>query len=430
MTGTIAMLKRAMMLLVPLCVGAVSTGAAPTFNKDIAPMLYEHCASCHHPGEVAPFALLTYKDAKKHAADIVTATQTRYMPPWKAEPGHGEFIGDRRLSDAQLSLIKSWVEAGAPEGEAKDLPAQPRFTEGWKLGQPDLVVKMPEAFTIPAEGRDVFRCFVIPLNLAEDKYVRAIEFRPSNRKVVHHALFFLDSTGTGRKLDEADPGPGYSRMGGIGFTPTGGLGGWSPGAFPPPLPDGYGRTLRKGSDLVIQTHFHPTGKIEQEQSSVGIYFTKTPPPKLVRSFPIGSRRIDIPPGTSDYKVTASITTPLAVEITGIIPHAHLICKDMKVWATFPDGHRQDLIWIKDWDFNWQDQYMYKEPIHLPVGTKVDMEFTYDNSTANERNPSNPPKRVTFGEQTTNEMAFTFLQIVPEGLPNIDLSRLRDALRAR
>ena len=385
-----------------------------TFTKDIAPILYSNCVSCHRPGEVAPFSLLDYRTVKKHAEDIATVTQSRYMPPWKAEAGHGDFMNERRLTEAQIETIQTWVKQGAIEGDPKLLPAAPKFSEGWYLGEPDMVVKMPEAFTVPAEGRDVFRCFVIPMDIPEDKFVRAVEFRPSNRRVVHHSLFFLDNSGAARKLDEADPGVGYGKTGSPGFLPSGGLGGWAPGVFPQPLPDGIARRIRKGADLILQTHFHPTGKEEIEQSSFGIYFYKEPPKAVMHGTMVASRKIDIPPGEKNYKVEASITSPLDVDLIGITPHAHLICKEMKVWATFPDGKAQDLIWIKDWDFNWQDQYLYKKPIRIPKGTRVDMEFTYDNSTANPRNPFNPPQRITRGEQTTNEMAITFLNVVPVG----------------
>jgi hypothetical protein len=413
------MLRRAFILSMSvLAIPLLSAAPAPkpaaqqhlTFTRDIAPILYSNCITCHRPGEVAPFSLIDYKDAKKHAKDLATVTESRYMPPWKAEPGHGEFLGERRLTEEQIKLIKNWAAQGAPEGDPKHLPKVPQFAEGWYLGEPDLVVKMPQAYTVPAEGRDVFRVFVLPMDIPEDKYVTAVEFRPSNRKVVHHSLFFLDTTGAARKLDEQDPGIGYGRMGGIGFAPSGGLGGWAPGVYPQHLPNGIARRMKKGSDLILQTHFHPTGKEELEQSSVGIYFAKTTPRKIMHGSMVASRRIDIPPGEKDYKVTASITSPIDVELIGITPHAHLICKEMKVWANFPDGKTQDLIWIKDWDFNWQDQYFYKKPIPIPRGTKVEMEFIYDNSNDNIRNPFNPPRRIRRGEQTHEEMAITFLNI--------------------
>ena len=273
---------RIVIVSIVMLIGNVTVASAnqpPTFDRDIAPIVYQNCATCHHPGEVAPFSLLSYADVKKHADDIATATGSRYMPPWKADPGTVHFVGERRLSDAQIKTISEWAKGGMPEGDKRDLPATPTFPPGWSNGEPDLVVQLPKAFTLKADGeggRDVYRCFVVPLNLTEDRFVRAVEFHPSNRRVVHHALFFLDSNGVarGREKMNTDGQIGYATFGGPGFTPTGSLGGWAPGAMATPLPDGWGRMLRKGSDLIIQIHFHPDGKEETEQSSLGLYFTR------------------------------------------------------------------------------------------------------------------------------------------------------------
>jgi len=395
-----------------------------TYNKDIAPIIYKNCSSCHRAGEVAPFSLLTYEDAVKHAKQLEVVTQSRYMPPWKPEAGFGEFQDTRHLSDAEIALIKRWVDGGAPEGKASDLPKSPAFVEGWQLGQPDLVLKMPESYTLHAEGRDVYQCFVIPMNNDEDKYVAAIEFRPGNRKAVHHALVFLDHTGTARKLDAADPDVGYRSFGGIGFTPSGGLGGWAPGAAPYRLPDGVGRPVRKNSDVVLQVHYHPTGKVETDQSTIGIYYLKTPPKQISYSLPLAQRRLDIQPGNNNYKATAEFTAPMDLEVIGVAPHMHLLGREMKVTATLPDGSVKPLIYIKDWDFNWQGQYLYREPMTFPKGTKFQMEAIYDNSPENPRNPSNPPKRVTWGEQTTDEMALCFVSIVVKD--EAEMAQLRNA----
>ncbi|MEI6233355.1 MAG: hypothetical protein WCT04_09895 [Planctomycetota bacterium] len=401
-------------ILIVVTLSATWLGASEnsvTFNKDIAPILFQNCTGCHRPGEVAPFDLITYQDASKRAKQLARVTQSRYMPPWKAEPGHGEFLDERRLTTDQLALIKNWADNGAPEGVAADLPAAPKFTDGWKLGEPDLVVKMPDSFTLQAEGRDVFRCFVIPLKLDADTYVSAIDFRPGNRKIVHHALFFLDSNGVAAKKTSADGKPGFESFGSPGFVPTGGLGGWAPGYTPRPLPDGMGKLVKKGSDLVIQIHFHPSGKEEQEQSTLGLYFTKKTPDKVVASIPIGSRKIDIAAGATNYKVTKDFTVPIDAEVVGLTPHAHYLCKEMKVTATLPDGSKKSMIWIKDWDFSWQDQYLYKTPMKLPKGTNIAFEYTYDNSADNPRNPSNPPKAVKWGHETNDEMALVFLSYV-------------------
>jgi len=403
------------------------TRGAPTFNKDIAPIVWNNCAGCHHAGEVAPFNLTSYQDVKKRAKQITKITHSRTMPPWKAEDGYGDFEGERRLTDAQIALIAQWAADGAPEGDAKDLPPLPKFTEGWQLGEPDIVVKMTEPFTVRAERPDIFRVFVVPLNIPQGKYVRAVDYHPSNRKITHHALLFLDNTGMARTLDEAEPGPGYTRAGGVGFLPSGGMGGWAPGAAPHRFPDGAAKVVGPHTDLVIQTHFHPSGKVEVEQASVGIYLTDEAPKRTVATLPLGVRStIDIPPGVKDYKWSDAFTIPVAVEIPAITPHAHYLCKDMEVWATLPSGEKKWLIWIKDWDFDWQGQYRYKKPVELPAGTKVEMVYTYDNSADNPRNPNSPPKRVHRGEQTTDEMGITFISLMPKN--PTDIKEVRAAMR--
>jgi hypothetical protein len=391
-----------------------SFGAEVTFSKDVAPILFAHCANCHRPGEVAPFSLLTYKDAAKRAKQIAETTGDRFMPPWKAEPlEHAKFLGERRLTDEQIATLKAWAEAGAPEGDLKLLPATPKFTDGWTLGEPDLVVKMPEAYTVKAEGRDEFRSFVIPIRLPEDRYVTAVQYRPGNPKVVHHALLFLDTSGKAAELDAQDDQPGFAKMGGRGFIPAGGLGGWAPGVTPHHLPDGVARLLPKGSDLIIQTHFHPSGKAEKELSSVGLYFAKKEPKQVLATFPSAGRPLNIPAGEKHHKVTNSFTVPADVTLLGLTPHAHLLCKSIKVVATLPGGKEMTLIDVPQWDWNWQEQYQYDRPISMPAGTKVYSEWVYDNSSDNVANPSNPPRPVRWGEQTTDEMALVFFQTLTD-----------------
>ncbi|HEX8913008.1 MAG TPA: hypothetical protein VF796_11660 [Humisphaera sp.] len=386
-------------------------GGHVTFNKDVAPILFDKCASCHRPGEVAPFSLLTYADAKRRSTQLAEVTGSRFMPPWLPAAGHGEFAGERRLNDSQIATIKAWADAGAPEGDPKDLPPQPKFVDGWALGEPDMVVKMPEKYTLRAEGRDVFRIFTIPLELTEDKYVTAVDFRPGNRKIVHHALFFLDASGQARKLDEADKEPGYSSAG-LGFVPAGGLGGWAPGVTAHHLPDGVARILRKGTDLVVQVHFHPSGKVETEQSTIGLYFAKKVPQKLTLSLPkpLNRRQLDIPPGEKNFVMTDTFVLPFEVSVIGVFPHAHLLCKEIKIDATLPDGKVVPVIWIKNWDWNWQDEFLFKQEMRFPANTRVDQKYVFDNSADNERNPNSPPKRVTWGEQTADEMAISFFMI--------------------
>jgi hypothetical protein len=391
--------------------------ATPTFNKDVAPIIYENCTSCHRPGQVAPFALLTYSDAAKRAGLIATVTAKHYMPPWKAEPGYGHFQDERRLSDAQIATIADWARNGAPEGDSRQKPVPPQFASGWQAGKPDSIFTVAEPFHIPADGRDVFQCFVVPLNFADDHYVKTVQFRPGNPQVVHHALFFLDTSGEARRLDAATPQPGYSCFGGPQIQPSGSLGGWAPGATAEPLPAGVAHTIGKSADLVIQIHYHPSGKPEIDRSSVGLTYGDAPT-KGLSGMVVGTRQIDLAPGGAHQEVTDWALVPEDVDLIGIIPHAHLLCKEMKADARLPDGKTEPLIWIRDWDFNWQGQYRYAEPVRLPKGTRIEMRYVYDNS-ANPHNPSDPPKRVTFGEQTTNEMALLFLQVVlpgPEDAP--------------
>jgi hypothetical protein len=393
--------------------------AAPTFTRDVAPILYRHCASCHHAGEVAPFPLITYKDATSRARLIAKVTAARYMPPWKPVHGYGNFDGERRLTRAEIDTLQRWAAADAPEGDPTLLPPPPKFNTGWQLGSPDLIAMMPKPFTVPADGPDLYECFVIPLHLDRDRYVRAVDFQPSDRKVVHHALLFIDAGVGSRPTGE------YSCFGTPGFLPSGSLGGWSPGAGPVIAFTDTATRLPHGSNLVLQVHFHPTGKRETEQARVGLYFTDVKPRKAVVDIGLVSRRIDIPAGDPSYKVGDHFTTPIDVHAVGIIPHAHYICKDMKGWAILPDGSKRWLIWIRDWDFDWQEQYRYASPVALPAGTRVEMEFTYDNSDANPRNPNSPPKRVTWGPGSGDEMAGLHIQVIPDNMA--DLPELGRAL---
>jgi hypothetical protein len=405
--------------LLPVFGAGNALAEVPTYNKDIAPILWKNCAGCHRPGEIGPFSLLNYKDAAKRSSFLAEITESRRMPPWKPEPGFGSFHDERRLSDAEIKKITAWAEGGAPEGIAGDLPPAPKFPEGWQLGTPDLVLKASESFDVPAKGGDVYRCFVIPIPIDTNKTVAAFEFRPGNRRVVHHALLYLDSSGAARELDESEPGPGYTSFGGPGFLPTGGLGGWAPGSMPRMLSEGIGKFLRKGSDLVLQIHYHPDGKPEKDQSVVGIYFTKKPAQKIVAGIAVRARNLDIAAGESRYHASAeSAPLPVNVQAIGIGPHMHYIGKEMKVVARMPDGKTTPLIWIKDWDFNWQGSYQFSTPIDLPKGTVIKLDAYYDNSADNPSNPNKPPKSVHWGEQTTDEMCLLGVQVVTDTMADL------------
>jgi hypothetical protein len=418
-----------------------------TFSQHVAPILFANCTTCHRPGEAAPFQLMSYRDARPLAKAIAAATASRVMPPWKAAPGDVEFANARRLTDAEIETIQRWVADGALEGDAKLLPALPRFTEGWQLGPPDLAVTMREAFEVPANGPDVYRSFVVALNLDRDVWVRAIDFRPSARAVVHHSLFFLDATGAARDRDADDPGPGFRgsmgggvRLGGRGLggggglagllggngpndapadpisRVAGGLGGWALGGRALELPDGLAFPVPKGSDLILSTHFHPSGNVQMEKSTVGLYFAPGPPTQAFTTIqlpPLFSvfEGIDIPAGQERYTVQDSFVIPIDVRAFSVGAHAHYLGKEMKLTATLPDGTVKTLLWITDWDFSWQERYRFKDFVTLPAGTRLDAFVSYDNSAANKRNPSRPPVRVTWGEESTDEMGSIGLQVV-------------------
>lgn len=379
---------------------------APTFAADVAPILFSKCAGCHHAGETAPFSLITYSDAKAKAKTIVSAVKQKYMPPWQAI-SHGEFANDRTLTPKQIETLEAWANAGAPAGDLKKAPLPPTFTPGWQMGKPDFIGQPVKPYELSAEGSDDYRCFVVPTNFPQNRYVTAVELRPGNRKIVHHVLVYLDTSGTARKKDGKDGNPGYQSFGGPGFPPAGSLGGWAPGLQPQMLDAGSGFLLPKGADIVMQVHYHKDGKPESDLTRIGLRFATTPVDKEVRFEAVGEEVFGIPPGDAAFPVTASMKLPRAVTLLDIVPHMHLLGHDMNVVATLPDGSKKQLIQVENYDFNWQTQYKYKEPVRLPAGTVLSLVAHYDNSSANPRNPNNPPKRVTFGEQTTDEMCYAF-----------------------
>lgn len=385
----------------------------PTFTKDIAPIVWARCATCHRPGEIGPFSLLTYDDVRRRATLVAAVTARRIMPPWKPEPGMGEFQDERALTPHELESIQRWVANGAPEGDPADLPPRPRWPDGWRLGAPDLVVRMREVYTVPADGADVFRTFVLSIPTTRPQYVRAIEFRPGNARVVHHANIGVDRTRSSRLLDERDPGPGYD--GGMvpsATYPEGQLLGWTPGQAPHAAPPGMSWRLDPGSDLVVQLHLQPIGKPAPLEVSTGFYFTEQPPTRMPVGLRLGSGTIDIPPGQRDYAITDSYTTPVDVEVVAVQPHAHNLARRMTATARLPAGGTRWLISIADWDFRWQDVYRYQQALMLPKGTTISMRYSYDNSADNPRNPHHPPARVVWGQNTSDEMGDLWIQMVP------------------
>jgi tetratricopeptide (TPR) repeat protein len=399
--------------------GTDATSSRPaqlTFSKDIAPIIWQHCSGCHRPGEIGPFSLLTYEDVRSHARKIVTATRNHVMPPWLPAPGYGQFLNERRLSGIDVERIEQWVAQGAKEANPADGPPIPKWTEGWQLGTPDLIVELPRPYTVRPGSEDVFRNFVIPIPISTTRYVRAIEVRPGNNKVVHHVTIGVDRTRASRRLDDEDPEPGFA--GGMfsesTSSPDNHALGWTPGMGARTEPADMAWRLEAGSDLVLQMHLLPSraGTDEMVRPSVGFFFTDTPPTRASLDFKLGSKIIDIPAGRPEYTIEDSYTLPVDVDVLSVYPHAHYLAKEMKAFAALPGGPVKWLIWIKDWDFHWQDQYRYATPLSLPRGTVVTMRYTYDNSDQNEHNPAHPPKSVKYGPQSTDEMGDLWLRLVP------------------
>ncbi len=409
------------MLIISICLAFLSVPPAPlTFNKDVAPLVFEHCAPCHHSGGVGPFPLTTYDDVRKHALEIAAATQRRYMPPWPPEHGYGDFADDRSLTEKQIRLIADWIAQGKKEGAAADLPPTPRFDSEWQMGPPDLILQMAKPFRMPAGGTDVFRNFVITTGLKQTRYVRGLELRLNNTRVVHHANVVLDRTQSLRRRDGEDGQPGFPGMDvtteatANNFDPDSHFLFWKPGSILRPEPDDMSWRLDPGTNLILNLHLQPTGKEESVQAELGIYFASHPPtrfPMLVQLEHDGA--INIPPGDKTFAVTDSLTLPVDVDLLAIYPHAHYLGKLVEAWAVLPDRSRKWLIRIPDWDINWQAVYNYRHPVALPKGTKVMMRITYDNSEANPRNPNHPPKLVKTGNRSEDEMGHVWLQVLPK-----------------
>jgi tetratricopeptide (TPR) repeat protein len=388
-------------------IGAVSR--AVTFHRDVAPILRERCAGCHQPGGGAPFPLLEYRDARRRASLIARVTATRYMPPWKPQQGHGTFANDRRLTDAQIALLEQWANSGALEGSAAESTADRTSTEP-ALGPPDIVLTMPEPFMLPADGADTIRSFVIPGPPGRGRYVAALDFRPGDSGAVHHANIKLDSSGSSRRLDADDPVPGFEGANRDARFPDGYFLGWTPGQRPAASPE-QAWYLPAGTDLIVELHLTPTGKTETVQCSVGLFLTDAAPTRTPLMIRLGSQRIDIAAGAQAHVSADRYTLPVDVDLLAVQPHAHHLARSVQGYARLPDGRRESLIDIRDWDFRWQDVYRYTHPVRLPRGTVLEVAFTYDNSSANPRNPNQPPRRVRFGQTSAAEMGDLWLQVV-------------------
>jgi Flp pilus assembly protein TadD len=397
---------------------AAAKAAAPTWSKQIAPILYKNCTTCHHPGGAGPFSLLTYEDARRWSAQILTVTQSRFMPPWLPEPGFGDFADSRRLSDQDLASIRHWVNASMPAGAPAEAPPAPHYASEWQLGPPDLVLTAPESFTVPAGGQDLFRNFIYPVSVTHTRYVRAVEILPGNARVVHHANILIDRTAELRRQHPGDwkagiPGMELEIGSGDRFDPDSHFLFWKPDTPAVVEPSGMPWRIDPGNDLILNTHLKPTGRLETVQPRIGLYFTDVPPTRMPMLLQLEhDAALNIPAGDSHFVVEDELRLPIAVYALGIYPHAHYLGKQLEAWAIAPDGKRTPLIFIKDWDIDRQSVYSYRKPLLLPAGSVLHMRYVYDNSSANPRNPANPPIRVHNGNRSTDEMGHLWLQVLP------------------
>ncbi len=407
----------AVLLAVVLAVPAVqAAGRNITFARDIAPIVYKNCAPCHRPGESGPFSLLSYQDAKRHASQIASVTKRRFMPPWLPQAGYGDFEEERRLTDKEIALIGEWVAQGAQEGSIKQEPAPPKFSSEWQLGPPDLILHVTHPFNMPAGGSEIFWNFIMPVPIKTQRWVRAIEVRPGNAKVFHHANVIIDRSGSAKRQEKV-AGIGFPGMDltveETTFDPDGHFLSWKPGSRPVVEPDGMAWRATPGMDLVLNVHLRPTGKPEVINPEIGLYFTDKPQtkyPMLVQLEHDGA--IDIKPGDRDFRLNDDFLVPEDLNVLAVYPHAHYLATLMEGYATLPDGSRKWIVRIPNWDLSWQGVFVLKQPLFLPKGTVVSMRYHYDNSAANPRNPNNPPKEVRTGITSTDEMGHLWLQVLP------------------
>jgi hypothetical protein len=394
--------------------GELDAKQAPTFTKDVAPILQNRCMKCHRPRHVAPFSLVTYEQARKRAVDIANVAEERLMPPWKPEHGIGPALKfDQSLSHQEIAILKAWAEAGAPQGNPSDMPPPPRFTDDWKLGTPDLVFQPAEDFSVPASGADVYRCFVVPTNLPRDTYISAIDFQPGNRRVVHHISAYIDSSGAAQERDSAEEGPGYTSFSGPGIPIFEELCFWNAGHEPSHLPKGIGFCLPRMSDLILQIHYHPSGKPEVDRTRIGVYLSRAPVKQVLHWNSASNIEFLLKPGKADIVVEGTWFVPADVEALAVSPHMHMLGREMRMSVTYPGGRVIDLISIPNWDPAWQNTYYFQKPIRLPKGSIVKVVAHFDNSP-HARNPNPPPKVVTWGHSVKDEMCDGFIAVVKRG----------------
>jgi len=382
------------MIALAATLSAADTGkGGVSYTKDVAPILFKNCVTCHRSGEIGPMSLLSYSETRPWAKAIKEAVRTRQMPPWYADPNYGHFINDTRLPQSEVDTIVKWVDAGAPQGNAADMPPTPKFTEGWVLGKPDAVIEMPEAFDVPAEGVIPYKYFTAKTNFTEDKWVRGVEIRPGNRAVVHHIILNM-------------------REGGASGRGMQGLGGTAPGLQASFYPEGVARLVKAGTEIIFQMHYTPNGKAATDKSYVGLFFAKEPPREQMLGHMILNVSFKIPAGDPNYEVRSTWTVPEDIIVRSMMPHMHLRGKDFKYTAYYPDGREEILLNVPHYDFNWQLGYKEPENFRLPKGTRIECVAHFDNSPNNRFNPD-PAKEVRWGDQTFEEMMIGFFDYSPD-----------------
>ena len=432
---------------------ALPAAAEVTFTKDVAPILYQHCASCHRPNDIAPMALLTFKQARPWATAIREAVLTKRMPPWHADPSIGTFANDARLKDDEIRILKEWAEGGAKEGAPEDLPAAPTFSDEWRLGKPDLIFQIPEERVIKVGERDYNVTITVPTNLKEDIWVQGVEIRPGNRKVVHHAHVFVEMPDAPKNKAASEPAPenpfpeldrkkvfyndgqthvkmdapvlddGCSNLFGGDFPNTshagesGILASYLPGREPDNWPAGFGRRVPAGAILKFQIHYSATtGKEETDRTSVGLILSKEPPKQIVQRLDVHNHFFKIPAGAANHEVTACYAFDRDVDLLTYTPHMHYRGKDMKIEAEKPDGTTETLLWVPKYEFEWQTTYKLTKPMTLPKGTRLKITAHFDNSANNPKNPD-PTRVIRWGEPSQEEMMDGWFEyLVPKEAP--------------
>ncbi len=401
-----------------LAVPALAQTAVPNFSQHVAPLIYQHCTSCHRTGEVAPFPLTTYAEVSSHGQTIKAATGSRYMPPWKPDPNYRHYLDENTLTQTEINTLRDWVDGGMPQGNPALAPAVPTYPSGSQLGIPDMVIPMQHAFTHQGNGQDLYRIFVLPVNLPADRDVAALEFRAGNKTIVHHAIIGIDTTARADALDAADPGYGYTQFGGFGFTPVEPtFAGWVPGAQARFFPAGMGKRLYRRARLLLQIHYGPNYVTQKDSSVINVFFSRSPVSRYITTVPAISPAVltngpFVIPANQVTTFRSSVLVPQAVSVLSVLPHSHLLAKKWKVWAMKPNGDTIHIVKIDDWNFRWQGNYRFPSLMVVPAFSRLQAETTYDNTVQNFSNPNSPPRAVTWGESTTDEMLLSYFDIVP------------------